>query len=217
LFGGAAVSAYSGHLVRKLHDIDVQLRPDGVLRCRTFLEQRGFTAVVSRKTLRANFVKLILRDQLYEVIIALFPGEFRMLDVDDPSLGELDRYDFLPAIAECERQTIRATGSPKSITANVVPFEDLLISRLWPTFEPSTVHDLLALFSTDRAGAFDGAYFEARLDSAPILRGLAATTFEMFTDIYRHTIWYRSLQGGGGDCSGRAIRERIAAVSAVLR
>jgi len=71
-----------------------------------------------------------------------------------------------------------------------IPLEDLLISKLWPTFEPNTVHDLLLLLSSDSIENLDNGYLSECFHKNDGLQELAAESLARFERIYqqRHGI-----------------------------
>lgn len=191
LFGGAAVAAYVGHLPRKLHDLDILLYPPDIEHLIGFLEKNGFDHQKREKSDKAGFAKLILKNHVYEMIISAFPARFILLDVDKEELPVLGVYDFAEAMKRTARREIRSFSNGESVGVSAVPLEDLIISKLWPTFEPSTVHDLLLLLSCREASHLDLAYLRQRLEASPPLCELCVETLEKFQQAFPWTAWYQ--------------------------
>ncbi len=191
LFGGAAVGAYVGHLPRRLHDLDVLVLPSDVQTLAAFFLSRGFKERPSIKSEHAGFKKLVKRDELYEMIITVFPGRFTLLDVDQPDLPLVGHYNLVPAIERRIQRQIRALGDSRIAQVQAIPLEDLIISKLWPTFEPTTVHDLMLLLCCPEAETLDTDYLETRVTHSGPLRWLSLQTLDKFESIYRNSAWYR--------------------------
>ena len=151
LFGGAAVAAYVGHLPRKLHDLDLLLLPNDIKEFCSFLCSRGFKEQRSEKSSKAQFKKFVLANHIYDLIISVFPGKFTLLDVDSKNLRVLGVYDFSAGIKQSRRREIASLSGDQAIGVYAVPLEDLIVSKIWPTFEPNTVHDLLLLLTCTEA------------------------------------------------------------------
>src|SRR5207248_689197 len=122
-------------------------------------------------------------------VASLFPAKFTLLNVDDPHLGVEGVYDFAPALSARKLRKIASIAEGKTVQTYAVPIEDLIISKLWPTFEPSTIHDLLLLLACEEATHIDLTYFRERLRETP-LAALCKASFVKFIDVYRHTAWY---------------------------
>jgi len=196
LFGGGAVAAYIGHFPRKLHDIDLLVLPNDIQAISAFLASRGFEHLKSTKSTRARFLKFVLRNHIYELIVSIFPGEFTLLDVDSEDLKPLGVYDFSMALEKVERRQIlslamNADGIRESVDVDAVPLEDLILSKLWPTFEPNTVHDLLLLLTCPEISKLRWSYLQDRIEKANSLRPYCLQTLQMFERSYRATAWYR--------------------------
>jgi hypothetical protein len=191
LFGGAAVAAYVGHLPRKLHDLDILLFPADVEQLVVFLKENGFDHQKQAKSVRAGFAKLILKNHVYEMIISAFPARFILLDIDKEDMPVLATYDFAEALSRTVRREIRNLANEERVTVSAVPLEDLIISKLWPTFEPNTVHDLLLLLSCGEASQLDFAYLKHRLGASPPLCKLCVETLEKFQKAFPWTAWYQ--------------------------
>lgn len=190
LFGGAAVGAYAGHLPRKLHDLDVISDREGSGRIEGFLVERHFKKQETVKAREADYTKFMLRNHVYDMIISIFPSKFTLINIDDERFPVLDVYDFSPALSHRRRLSIRSLGSDESTPVSVIPLEDLLVSKLWPTFEPNTVHDLLLLLASKYGSALDGKYLSQRIEANPILRPLVLESFLRFERIYPETSWF---------------------------
>jgi len=199
LFGGAAVAAYIGHLPRKLHDIDLLVMPERTDELGSFLKDAGFELSTSDKSRHANFSKFLLRNHVYELIVSVFPGRFTLLDVDKKDLPLIGAYDFSGAILSSKRRAITSLANDGGIARQVVevstiPLEVLIISKLWPTFEPNSISDLLLLFSCSDAKRLRWDYLrESFLENSDILRSCCLQTFEMFETSYQRTRWYELL------------------------
>jgi hypothetical protein len=191
LFGGAAVGAYAGHLPRKLHDLDVISDREGSRMIEVFLVEHQFKKQETVKARVADYTKFMLRNHVYDMIISIFPSTFTLINIDDEQFPVLDVYDFSPALSHRRRLSIRSLGCDESTSVSVVPLEDLLVSKLWPTFEPNTVHDLLLLLASKYGSALDGKYLSQRIEANPILRPLVLESFVRFERIYPETSWFR--------------------------
>lgn len=194
LFGGSAVAGYIGHLPRKLHDIDLLVLPKNQKPLKGFLAAKGFKLERTRKSKRAGFLKFVHRNDIYELIISVFPGSFRLLNLDDRKLPLIAKYDFSSAIVNAVRRTIRSFDGQEGVAVSVIPMEDLIISKLWPTFEPNTVHDLLLLFLADESLRLDTEYMRQRIESDSKLSALCHQTYQYFEGIYHRTAWYELTQ-----------------------
>ena len=196
LFGGAAVAAYIGHLPRKLHDLDVIVREDDLKLADDFMRAEGFELQQTLKSQKANYRKYLLENHLYEIIISFFPGRFTLLNVNQEDLPILGCFDFSHALERAERRRIKSLGGQGGISVKVVPIEDLIISKLWPTFEPNTVHDLVVLLATVR-GNLDLQYMKSRVCEAGSLGDLARQSLGHFAQVYKSSVW--SSLGKGSD------------------
>lgn len=191
VFGGSGIAAYVGYFPRKLHDLDFLIPERQCDSTKTFLSQRGFQLLETEKSRKANFLKFTRRNHIYEMIVSLFPGEFNLLDLDNPELPIVGTYDFRGAIERSGRREISSLDGQKRSRVSVIPMEDLVISKLWPTFEPNTVHDLILLFSSDEALALDIPYMRRKLDESGDMSALCNETFELFEAACRRTAWYK--------------------------
>ena len=191
LFGGAAVGAYVGHLPRKLHDIDLICDPKDVKKITAFLEVEGFEEQRTVKARKAGYWKFVFRNHIYEMIVSVFPMRFTLLDLDRPGYPVLGSYDFSDALARKRLLNVQSLNSHATIAVYAIPFEDLVVSKLWPTFEPNTIHDLVLLLTSEAATRFELGYFSACLERSSILWEFAAESLCRFEKSYPKTAWFR--------------------------
>lgn len=196
LFGGAAVAAYIGHLPRKLHDLDIIIREADLKLADDFMRAEGFELQQTFKSQKANYRKYLLKNHLYEIIISFFPGCFTLLNVNQEDLPILGRFDFSRALKHAGRQRIESLGGKGGVSVKVVPVEDLIISKLWPTFEPNTVHDLAMLLATHK-GNLDLQYMKSRVCEAGSLGDLARESLGQFAKAYKSSVWASLGKGSG--------------------
>jgi len=219
VFGGSGVAAYIGHLPRKIHDVDLLALDADIPRLDRFLRKRQFARANTYKSRKAHFLKYSLENHLYQQVVTIFPGKFVLLNIADPGLRPLEEFDFRESICSSKKRdikTLRTTGDAGA-SVRVLRIEDLLISKLWPVIEPTTVHDSFYLLSTVIApGAveFDWDYFCTRLHSTTAIKKLCLDTFSELIELYPRSVWSR----GFGDRSafgntihklGEAIRDAM--------
>jgi hypothetical protein len=193
LFGGLAVASYAGHLIRKLHDIDVILKPSQIEPVQTFLTEKGFKLCETHKSKRAKYLKYIHHDNngVYQSKISLFPGKFTLLNLDSPDLPVLATYDFHDALFHSKPRVISSLDGEKKVEVIVLPIEDLIISKLWPTLEPTTVHDLLILLTSEEARTLNMDYISQKISTSTPLKELYYKSLAIFKQIYKQTAWYK--------------------------
>jgi hypothetical protein len=191
LFGGAAVGAYVGHLPRKLHDIDLISHPATVKEITAFLIGHGFDEQCTVKARKAQYSKFVFRNHIYEMIVSVFPMRFTLLDLDHPKYEVLGSYDFADALERRRLLPLQPLGRKTGISVWAISFEDLVVSKLWPTFEPNTIHDLLLLLTSKAAEAFEPAYFSTCVQRNSVLSEFAAESLERFEHSYPRTAWFR--------------------------
>lgn len=191
LFGGAAVGAYIGHLPRKLHDIDLICDPKNVKKITAFLDAEGFEEQRTVKARKAGYWKFVFRNHIYEMIVSVFPMRFTLLDLDCPGYPVLGSYDFANALARKRLLNVQSLNSNATISVYAIAFEDLIVSKLWPTFEPNTIHDLVLLLTSEAANGFELGYFSACLERSSILWEFVAESLCRFEQSYPKTAWFR--------------------------
>ena len=192
-FGGVAVSAYSGHLPRALHDFDIIIPKGEEIRFVSYLCSQGFIERSTRKTHQAHFRKFIYEDDRYQIIIAIFPGEFTLINLADSNLSIIGTYDFGPALEHGIERSIYALGGNGTVSVITVPIEDLIISKLWPTFEPKLIHDLILLLGSEDAKHLDLSYLAARMKQVENMRPITLETLNRFLSVYDKSLWSKGL------------------------
>jgi hypothetical protein len=191
LFGGAAVGAYIGHLPRKLHDLDVICDARDVRKIVCYLQDEGFQEQKTVKARKAGYWKFVYRNHIYEMIVSIFPMRFTLLDLDAVGYPVLGSYDFTSALARKRLLNVHSVDRHTTVAVYAIAFEDLIVSKLWPTFEPNTIHDLLLLLTSEAAGQFEFEYFCRCLEYSPTLLEFAAESLSRFEKSYPHTAWSR--------------------------
>jgi len=193
-FGGVGVAAYNGHLSRTLHDIDIIIPEGEEVALVSRLHSEGFCEHPRKKTKRANFRKFLFEDDRYQMIVAIFPGRFTLIDLGDVNMRGIGTYDFGPAL---ERRTVRlihALGGTGTVPVVVIPIEDMIITKLWPTFEPKSILDLILLLGSDTASHLDFSYLSARVKQTESIRLVTLQTLKRFLAVYDgKCLWSRGL------------------------
>lgn len=103
----------------------------------------------------------------------------------------ISKNGFGRLIRSGSQSNVRSLDGAKTVDVFVVPMEDLIVSKLWPTFEPNTVHDLLLLLACDEALRLDADYMRRRMESSGGLKMLCYQSYQYFESIYRRTTWYQ--------------------------
>lgn len=193
-FGGVGVAAYSGHLPRTLHDLDLIIPEGEEVGLVSRLHSEGFREHPRKKTKLAHFRKFLFEDDRYQMIVAIFPGKFTLIDLGDANMRAIGTYDFGPAI---ERRTVRlihALGGKGAVPVVAVPIEDMIITKLWPTFEPKSILDLILLLGSDAASHIDFSYLSARVKKTEGIRSVTLQTLKRFLAVYDDKcLWSRGL------------------------
>ena len=192
-FGGTAVAAYAGHLPRKLHDIDIILPEGNEGGLVSYLDSKGFREQETTKARQANFRKFLFEDDRYQMIVAIFPGRFTLLDLADPGMACIGTYNFGPALERRAIRPIHALCGEGHVPVATIPIEDLIITKLWPTLEPKTVYDLVLLLASDAARHIDLSYFATRIADEKAIRSVTVKMLERFSGIYQKSVWSRGL------------------------
>jgi len=192
-FGGVAVAAYSEHLPRTLHDLDLIIPEGEEDKLVLHLRSQGFSECPTRKAHHAHFRKFLFEDYRYQMIVAIFPGKFTLIDLADASMPPIGSYDFRPALEGRVVRSIRALGGEGSVPVITVPIEDLIITKLWPTLEPKLIHDLILLLGSEAASHMDLSYLAARIKEAASLRPVTLETLNRFLSVYDKSLWSRGL------------------------
>lgn len=192
-FGGTAVAAYSGHLPRKLHDIDliVPEGEEGMLVSHMYSE--SFREQPTRKTKRANFRKFLYEDDLYQIIVSIFPGKFTLLDLAQSTMPPIGIYDFSSALERRTVRSIHALCGQGKVPVVTVPIEDLIITKLWPTLEPKSILDLSLLLGSDAASHLDFSYLAARVKQSEKICSATLQILKRFQTVYDKSLWSRGL------------------------
>jgi hypothetical protein len=107
------------------------------------------------------------------------------------SLPVLATYDFQDALAHSQGRMISSLDGERRVVVNVLPIEDLIISKLWPTLEPTTVHDLLILLTSPEVKNLRMDYIFKKINSSQPLKELYGKSLPIFKQIYKHTAWYK--------------------------
>lgn len=192
-FGGVAVAAYSGHLPRTLHDLDLIIPEGEELGLVSCLCSEGFREHPTTKTKRANFRKFCFEDNRYQIIVAIFPGKFTLIDLADSNMSAIGTYDFGPALEHRTVRSIHALGGEGTVPVVTVPIEDLIITKLWPTLEPKLIHDLILLLGSDAANKLDLSYLATRMKQTEDMRSVTLQTLNRFLSVYDKSLWSKGL------------------------
>jgi hypothetical protein len=198
-FGGVAVAGYSGHLSRNLHDLDLIIPKGEEVGFVSYLSSQGFHEHTRKKSKQADFRKFLFEDDRYQMIVSIFPGKFTLIDLEDENMRHIGTYDFTPAL---ERRTIRlihALGGQGAVPVVVIPIEDLIITKLWPTFEPKSILDLILLLGSDAASSLDFSYIANRLKQTDRIRLITLQTLKRFLTAYNDNkcLWSKGLPKKG--------------------
>ena len=193
LFGGLAVASYAGHLIRKLHDIDIILKPNQIESLQNFIINKGFAICETNKSKKAQYLKYVRHDKngVYQLKTSIFPGKFILLNLDSSHLSVLATYDFQDALSQSQRRVISSLDGEREARVNILPIEDLIISKLWPTLEPTTIHDLLILLTSPEAKTFNMNYIFQKINSSQPLREIYCNSMAIFKKTYKNTAWYK--------------------------
>ncbi len=191
LFGGAAVAGYAQHFVRKLHDLDLIVMPQHESQLRAYLLQQGFVEHPSPISEKANYVRFAHQNPFCGLKASIFPGAFILLSQASETLTRLAIFDFEPGLRGASRKRILSLNNESSAEINVLRLEDLIITKLWPTVEATTIHDLLVLLSCTDPECLDISYIANRLHASPEMRYLYSTSLAIFKASYTKTVWHR--------------------------
>lgn len=193
-FGGVGVAAYSGHLSRTLHDLDLIIPEGEDVELVSQLSSEGFSECPTRKAHRAHFRKFLFEDDRYQMIVAIFPGKFTLIDLGDTNMRAIGTYDFGPALERRTVRSIRALGGEGAVPVVTVPIEDMIITKLWPTFEPKSVLDLILLLGSDAASRLDFSYLSSRVKKTRSIQSITLQTLKRFVTVYDDKcLWSRGL------------------------
>lgn len=193
-FGGVGVAAYSGHLPRTLHDLDIIIPEGGEVGLVSRLHSEGFRENPRKKTKRANFRKFLFEDDRYQMIVAIFPGKFTLIDLGDANMRAIGTYDFGPALERRTVRSIHALGGKGEVPVVAVPIEDMIITKLWPTFEPKSILDLILLLGSDTANHLDFSYLSDRVKQTESICSITLQTLKRFLAVYNgKCLWSRGL------------------------
>lgn len=191
-FGGTAVAAYSGHLPRRLHDIDLIVPEGEEGRLVSHMYSESFREQTTRKAKRANFRKFLYEDDRYQIIVSVFPGKFTLLDLTNSTMPPIGTYDFSVALERRNVRFIHALGGQGEVPVVTVPIEDLIITKLWPTLEPKSILDLSLLLCSDAASRLDFSYLAARVKQSEKICSVTLQTLKRFVMVYDKSLWSRS-------------------------
>lgn len=197
VFGGAAVGAYSGHLPRKLHDIDLIVPEREETELVSHLRSERFREQVKTKTKRASFREFVLEDDRYQIIVSVFPGRFTLLDLADSAMPPIGTYDFGEALKRRSVRPIHALGGDGHVPVTTIPIEDLIITKLWPTVEPNSVYDLILLLASDMATRLDFPYLVARATQVKKIGAITLQTLKRLSVAYDKSLWSGGLPAKG--------------------
>jgi len=75
-----------------------------------------------------------------------------------------------------------------------IPIEDMIITKLWPTFEPKSILDLILLLGSDAASRLDFSYLSARVKKTGSIHSVTLQTLKRFVTVYDDKcLWSRGL------------------------
>lgn len=151
LFGGAAIASYAGHLTRRLHDIDYVIEANSRKAWRDYFLSRGFIERTSPKSASGDFDKFDEFTAANRITHTLFPGRFRLINIDSIEMEVLFEYSLSRALELRTLRSLRSLDDSLSISVWAIPAEDLLISKLFPALEPNTIYDAMTLLSSETA------------------------------------------------------------------
>lgn len=191
IFGSCGIAGYIGHFPRKIHDVDIVLKPDDMRQVKDVLESLGFSKEENQKNISANFENFVyLKDGVWKPKVSLFPGKYTFVDVDDPTFKPLGTYDFTKSLEKRQFKQIYSIDHKQNVDVYVLPLEELIISKLWPVFETVNVHDLFLLLSNPDSENIDVNYILSRIKNSPEYTEMYLTNLDLFKKYYPKTAWH---------------------------